>query len=89
MTREQLTKVYDIVFSDVHSIGFKASEAKSLLFDNTYWFLQKPKENWYDDLIKYLEEINFNKAELNMNQNIIKYLWRIKATEIDSKMNTI
>lgn len=63
----ELLHIYDLIFSSVHSAGFKMAEIKDLLFDNTYWFLEQPKENWKDDLFKYLDEINFNKSQLNIN----------------------
>jgi hypothetical protein len=67
LTDDQLIDIYKIIFSDIHSDGFMKSEIKTLLFDSKYWFLTKPKENWYDKLMQYLNNINFDISELNMN----------------------
>ena len=67
LTAEQLLEIYDVVFSEVHSEGFKTSEIKALLYDNTYWFLIKPKDNWKQDLTQYLISINYDKSQLDMN----------------------
>jgi glucan phosphoethanolaminetransferase (alkaline phosphatase superfamily) len=67
LTEQQLLEIYDIVFSNVHSKGFKTAEVRTLLFDREYWFMQKPKENWYENLIQYLQSINFDLSLLKMN----------------------
>ena len=67
LTEQQLLEIYDIVFSNVHSNGFKTAEVRTLLFDREYWFMQKPKENWYVNLIQYLQSINFDLSLLKMN----------------------
>jgi len=67
LTTQQLLEIYDLVFSDIHSEGFKTSEIKALLFDNTYWFLKRPKENWKENLVQYLNSINYDMSLLNMN----------------------
>ena len=71
ITEQQLLDIYDLVFSSVHSDGFKISEIKTLLFDNDYWFLEKPKEFWKKDLIQYLNSIQYDKTQLNINPNIL------------------
>ena len=68
LTEQQLLKIYDIVFSDVHSNGFKTAEVRTLLFDRDYWFMQKPKENWYENVIEFLKSINFDLSLLQMNR---------------------
>ena len=67
LTAEQLLEIYDLVFSEIHSEGFKIAEIKVLLYDNTYWFLTKPKDNWKQDLTQYLISINYDKSQLDMN----------------------
>ena len=56
MTREQLVECYDVVFSCVHSDGFKEAEIKDLLYDEDYRFGYKPKENWKSSLTLKLKE---------------------------------
>lgn len=68
LTEQQLLEIYNIVFSDVHSNGFKTAEVRTLLFDRDYWFMQKPKENWYGNLIQYLQAIKFDLSLLKMNR---------------------
>ena len=68
LTEQQLLEIYDIVFSDVHSNGFKTAEVRTLLFDRGYWFMQKPKENWYENVIEFLKSINFDLSLLQMNR---------------------
>lgn len=67
LTEQQLLHIYDIVFSKVHSNGFKTSEVRSLLFNRDYWFLEKPNENWYDSVTEYLQSIDFDLSLLKMN----------------------
>jgi hypothetical protein len=68
LTEQQLLEIYNIVFSDVHSNGFKTAEVRTLLFDRDYWFMQKPKENWYENVIEFLKSINFDLSLLQMNR---------------------
>lgn len=67
LTEQQLLEIYDLVFSSVHSNGFKTAEVKDLLFENGYFFLERPKDNWKNDLMSYLDEIKYDKTQLNMN----------------------
>jgi hypothetical protein len=67
LTQEQLLEIYELVFTQTHSDGFKTSEIKTLLFDKDYWFLEKPKENWKKDLFEYLNKINYDMKNLKMN----------------------
>lgn len=69
LTEEQLLEIYDLVFTTIHSVGFKTSEIKTLLFDKEYWFMERPKENWKEDIMNYLDTINYDKSLLNMNPN--------------------
>jgi len=71
MTDEQYLQAYDIVFSSIHSDGFKKSEIKDLLFNNNYWFLEKPNENWHSKLTEYLESIYFDFDTLNLNKKLL------------------
>ena len=70
LTEQHLLDIYNIVFSSVHSNGFKTAEIRTLLFDREYWFLEKPKENWYDNVIKYLESIGFDLSLLKINNSL-------------------
>ena len=72
-TEQQLLEIYDLVFSSVHSNGFKTSEIKDLLFESDYWFLEKPKENWKSDLINYLDSNGIDKSNLNANKALISF----------------
>jgi len=73
LTEEQLIEIYHIVFSDIHSPGFMASEVKDLLYISDYWFLQRPKSlGWYDDVIEYLDGIGFDTSNLNINPALIQ-----------------
>ena len=72
-TEQQLLEIYDLVFSSVHSNGFKTSEIKDLLFESDYWFLEKPKENWKSDLINYLDSNRIDKSNLNANKALISF----------------
>lgn len=72
LTEEQLIEVYHIVFADIHSNGFMAAEAKDLLYESDYWFLQRPKnEGWYDDVVEYLDGIGYDTSNLNVNPALI------------------
>lgn len=70
LTEQQLLEIYDLVFSSVHSNGFKTAEIKDLLFENSYWFMERPKENWKENTMKYLDTIEYDKSLLNINPNI-------------------
>jgi len=59
--------IYDLIFETVHSEGFKISEIKDLLFESDYVFLDKPKEEWFQNLEKYLKEKSMIIDDLNMN----------------------
>ena len=72
-TEQQLLEIYDLVFSSVHSSGFKTSEIKDLLFESDYWFLEKPKENWKSDLTNYLDSNGIDKSNLNTNKALISF----------------
>ena len=67
LDKKNLLDIYDLIFTDVHSDGFKVAEIKDLLFNNTYWFLEKPKDNWQSELMSYLEKIGYDKSNLKMN----------------------
>jgi len=66
MTKEQLLKCYDLTFEQTHSDGFKTAEMKDLLYEKDYYFITKPKENWKDNIISYLNdsEIDISKFEI-------------------------
>jgi hypothetical protein len=68
----QLQNIYDLVFLSVHSDGFRRAEVKDLLFDDEYFFIEKTKEKWEENLMNYLKEINFDTAFLYMNPKILK-----------------
>ena len=56
LTREELLEIANLFLSEVHSDGFKVSEAKDFLFDEEYWFLRLPKPNWKENIAKYLTD---------------------------------
>ena len=72
MTENQLLEIYDLVFSTIHSVGFKTSEIKTLLFDEDYWFLEKPKENWYQSILNYFKKNNLDVSILKINKRFIQ-----------------
>lgn len=74
LTNDQLLIIYDIVYSSVHSDSFKISEVKDLLFDNEYWFIEKPKQGWGCNLFDYLDSIKYNKSLLNINPSLL--IWK-------------
>ncbi len=59
-TREQLIELYDCVFTDVHSDGFKEAEMTALIYDSEYWFMARPKDGWNDALRSKLIEMGFD-----------------------------
>ena len=67
LTTQNLLEIYDLVFTNVHSNGFKCAEIKDLLFDSEYWFIAKPKNDWKESLMSYLEKIGYDKSNLKMN----------------------
>lgn len=71
LTDDQLIEIYHIIFTDIHSNGFMTSEVKDLLFHPDYWFLTKPKEGWYTNLIQYLNQIELNLTDININPQFI------------------
>lgn len=71
LTEEHLIEIYHIIFSKIHSRGFMISEVKDLLFINGYWFIEKPNDKWYDNLIEYLDKIGFDKKNLNIDKELI------------------
>ena len=71
LDKKNLLDICDLIFTDVHSDGFKVAEIKDLLFNNTYWFLEKPKDNWQSELMSYLNKIDYDKSKLNMNPNFL------------------
>lgn len=72
LTEDELIAAYNVVFSQTHSNGFKTSEIKDLLFDETYWFNESPNENWYKNLIDYLNSIQFDIDLLKINPHFTK-----------------
>jgi hypothetical protein len=72
LSEPQLQNIYDLVFLSVHSDGFRRAEVKDLLFDDEYFFIEKTKEKWEENLMNYLKEINFDTAFLYMNPKILK-----------------
>lgn len=70
LTDEQLIEIYHIIFSKVHSLGFMTSEVKDLLFQSDYWFLEKPNDFWYNNLIQYLTTIEYDITNLNINPTL-------------------
>lgn len=71
LTDDQLIEIFDLVFTSIHSSGFRKSEAHSLLFDSEYWFLERPKQNWQSNIITYLDAIGFDKSKLNINPHFL------------------
>lgn len=73
-TQEQLVELYDIIFGYTHSPGFKESEVKDFLFDDEYCInYEKPKEDWYDKTVEYLNKIGYNLSNLNIRPLILEY----------------
>jgi len=68
ITDEQLIEAFDLVFSSTHSDGFKKSEMQDLIFDESYWFLEQPKEGWLGRLVSYLRSIEFNIDETKLGK---------------------
>jgi hypothetical protein len=68
---KNLLEIYDIVFSSVHSDGFKRAEVKDLLFQSTYWFLERPNANWYKKVVEYLNKIEYDTTLLKINEGLI------------------
>lgn len=70
LTDEQLIEIYHIVFEEIHSDGFMTAEVKDLLFDDEYWFLCRPKLNWYKNVIEYLNKINYDTTKLKIKLDL-------------------
>lgn len=70
LTREQLIELYDCVFSEVHSPGFKEAEMKDLIGDIGYYFIRKPIPGWLDKLKSKLESFDF---DLNQIEHLKKW----------------
>jgi hypothetical protein len=66
MERKQLVECYDCVFTDTHSDGFKEAEMKDLIYDPTYTFMVKPKENWETSLREKLSEMDIDLSSLRV-----------------------
>lgn len=50
----------------------KYQKSKDLLFDEGYWFIERPNENWYKNLIEYLNSIEFDISLLRINPHFTK-----------------
>jgi hypothetical protein len=72
MTEKQLIEIFDLVFGTNHTCGFKKAEMQDFLFDNRYWFLEKPKNNWLFKLREYCKENNVDYSEFDINPHLIK-----------------
>jgi len=70
LTDEQKIEIYKIVFPHIHSPGFMTAEVKNLLFEDDYWFIERPNMGWDVKLDEYLSKINFDKSTLRMNPEI-------------------
>ncbi len=70
LTEYQLLELSALVFESTHSNGFKVAEIKAVLLDKDYWFLEKPKDNWKYNVLKFLTDINYDKSLLNINPNL-------------------
>lgn len=67
-TKQQLIECYNLVFSDIHSDGFKAAEMKDLIYGSNYLFIAKPKKDWKELLRKKLDEFGIDlERKLNFN----------------------
>lgn len=51
---KHLNAIYDLVFTQVHSQGFRVSEIGDLIFDKNYTFLEAPVMGWLESLKAYL-----------------------------------
>lgn len=58
ISNENLVECFDLVFSKVHSKGFKIAEISNLLYSDDYQFLEVPRENWKTNLRLFLYTIN-------------------------------
>lgn len=47
--------VYDLVFTETHSRGFKIAEAKDVVTEADYTFLERPTEGWKERIEEYNE----------------------------------
>ena len=63
-TRKELCECFDVVFTTVHSDGFKESEMRALIYDDEYRFLERPKEGWEPALRSKLNEMGLDLDEL-------------------------
>lgn len=68
LTDEELIECFGLVFSSTHSDGFKKAEMRDLLFTEGYWFMERPKEDWLNNLVSYLRtlDLNFSLDDTNL-----------------------
>ncbi|MDR6734200.1 hypothetical protein [Sphingobacterium sp. 2149] len=59
LTEIQMFDLFAITFSSNHSPGFKTAEVKTMLTDQDYWFLERPKEGYKEAVLDYLKENGF------------------------------
>jgi len=68
LTREELNEISDLFVDQTHSEGWKIAEAKDLMSEDYKCFIEKPKENWKENITEYLTK---NGYELPKNRLFI------------------
>lgn len=66
-------KIYDLIFTETHSEGFKIAEVRTLLEDPEYCFLDKPREGWLLSLKNYLDSKAMIFSDFNMNLEMLNF----------------
>lgn len=59
LTDIQLLEIADLFVKETHSEGWKKAEAKDLMSDDYTNFIEIPKDNWKENIIKYLTDRDF------------------------------
>lgn len=56
LSNEELIEISDLFLNYPHSDGFRISEAKDIFTDWYLCFSSIPKQNWKENIIKYLTD---------------------------------
>ena len=67
LTDQELIDIYDLIYAEIHSIGFKIAEAKGILFDEKYVYLYHTKTDWKYNVLTYIRQAGIDISTLGLN----------------------
>lgn len=67
LTDQELVDIYDLIYAEIHSIGFKIAEAKDILFNEKHVYIYRTKPCWKYNVLTYIHQAGIDVSTLGIN----------------------